>query len=140
MYGGSFIGIQNLNSRTESSSESLEVFASVSANFAFFDVDGSNDFKNKVSSSSSSLKYKTSVKARGGGNLPPSSDDPIQMTNLYETWNSAVADKPAGLKFVWRNWYDLTDVARTVDQIRNKTVRDMFTQKAPSTNTFNAVT
>ena len=61
MYGGSFTGIQNLNSRSSSSSESLEVFASVSASYSFFDATGSTDFTNKVSNSNSDLRLRTDI-------------------------------------------------------------------------------
>jgi hypothetical protein len=43
-------------------------------------------------------------------------------------------------KMVWRNWYDLEDVAKIVNAHNNATLTDEFTRKAPSTIIINMIT
>ena len=119
----------------------MDVFVGVDVSETFFSVSASEDFKKKVTNSQSSIQYNTNVDARGGPNLPSSGTDPYSMQTVYKAWNDGLSEEnAAGVKMIWRNWYDLQDVATIVDATEDETLRAKFTAVPPSTTIFQKVT
>ena len=103
----------NVESKNSQTKDSLNVFAKVSINELFWHAGASEDFTKKSSQASSSTKTTSNLGIKGGPQLTKVTQDPKGLGDAYNAWSTGLAKDPtqvAGIKMVWRNWYDLEEV------------------------------
>lgn len=64
---------------------------------------------------------------------------PYDMFVEYNKWNTELYEDPStsvGLQMTWRNWYELEEIQKIVDEQQNATLIEIFTKEAPSTLIF----
>lgn len=80
---------------------------------------------------------------RGGPALNGSYATPFEMGTAFQNWKSGLNSNPelaAGLRMVWRNWYDIADVQNIVNTAANVTVIDYMTAPPPPTTIYEEMT
>lgn len=79
VYGGTFLGFQNLAQREDFCSDSLHIFAKVDVSKAFFSIGGSEDFTHSTSNYNAEMKLTYNIVNRGGPSLTGTGMTPVEM-------------------------------------------------------------
>jgi hypothetical protein len=111
VYGGSFLGYQNLAQSHEYGQDALNVFAKLDINETMFTAGGSENFTQTHSKLSDSVKLTFNMATRGGPPLNGTGQTPYEMGQAFQAWSKGLSEQETslatGMKMVWRNWYDL---------------------------------
>lgn len=137
------MGYQNLQQRQEYSANSLHVFAGIDISETFFNVGASEEFSKTHSKYSESIALTFDMGVRGGPPLNGTYATPIEMGTAFTNWKQGLIENPelaAGLRMVWRNWYDIAEVQNIVNLKGNVTIIGYMTASPPPTTIYEEMT
>lgn len=89
------------------------------------------------------MKLTYNIVNRGGPSLTGTGMTPIDMGYQFGNWSSGFAkdeSTAAGIRMVWRNWFDLDQVQTIITTTKNVTLLERFTQAPPPTSVFQLMT